>query len=210
MRKILSLLLLSLFILPLGADVFSHPFEGDLKELEELSPDFSSSAVVSDYKQTKLVKKLNRELVSEGTFLLKPGSGMVWQASKPYASVMLVGRDSVRQRTGTGKVSVLDVSSNQVYLSIAGAIESIVLGDYAHAAEVFWLYLERDGDSWTLGFKPKDEALGSYMASVIVMGQGQRMESVLMEERAGNTILYEFEGLVPTELTDEEEALFSL
>ena len=208
MKRLLAVLTALALATALYADVFSHPFSGDTASLPGLSS--GDTPVVSSYTQTKTVPRLNRKLVSSGTFLLKPGTGMAWDASKPYESVLLVGRDEVRQRIGQGKTVALDVADNQIFSSIARAIESIVSGDYSTALEYFSLYFEDGPEGWTLGFVPKAAALSSYMDNVVVKGHDGVMESVLLEEVSGGSVLYEFDGLDARELTDEEEKLFAL
>lgn len=208
MKKLVVVLFALVFASVLYADVFSNPFTGDTASLPGLSS--NGSPVVSAYTQTKTISRLNRKLVSSGTFILKPESGMVWATVKPYESVLFVGRSEAKQRIGQGKTSVMEVSENAIYNSIARAIESIVSGDYEVALEFFALYFEETEEGWAIGFKPEGAVLSSYMDNVVVRGTGDQMRSVLLKEVSGNTILYEFEGLDARDLTDEEERLFAL
>ena len=213
-RLLLSALLVSL-CLSLGAMDLSDPkiFKAELDrkdpEFVSMQERFSELPLVASYTQTKHIGKIKKDLVSTGRMLMAPGKGMVFMIKKPYRSVMVVGKDQMKQQVGSGKVTQMDVSQNHIYTSMATSLESIFTGDYDRIEKNFHIsFLSEDG-RWYLGLKPRDKALSAFIKSITIAGS-ENLEELLMVEKNGDYVLYTFKDTEQRELSENEEKTYSI
>lgn len=212
MKKILMCLFLCLITTMLfcvdinSSELFDNRLDQTDSNFLTLKARFTKSPIISEYKQTKTMSSLGRNLVSSGKMFLDPGLGIVWLTEKPYSSSMFIGRTTMKQMVGNKTVS-MDVSKNRIYLVIADALESVLLGDFSHLEDVFIPYVLYEGDSWFLGLIPKEETIKTFIDSITIQG-GAYIEKVLMVENSGDRILYEFYNMEKREMRDEEKKFF--
>lgn len=174
-----------------------------------ISGSFSSVPTVGNFKQTKTIGKSSRTLVSSGTVEIVPGQGIVWYMTEPYVSMLVVGKDHMTQSLRNGEPTRLDVSGNTTYLVIAQCMDSLFCGQFDLIQEQFSYETAIDGENWSIKLKPKDRTIASYIAEVMMTGSDS-IQSLLLVEKTGSTILYEFTELVFRELSEEELSVFEL
>ena len=216
MKKV-SLITISMFLATLSIfpvemnskEIFKNPLNESSDDFKEIEKTLSSSAMKASFVQTKAIPKFKRELKSSGTMMLKPGEGMAWLTEKPYESVMVVTKDSMKQQVAGGKVVSQNVEGNTVYLAIAEAMENVFSGRFSLIHDVFEAYFLKDNDGWYIGLVPKNDDFSSFVSFITLHGN-KYIEKVFMQEKGGNTILYEFEDVELGELNAKEEAVFSL
>ncbi len=187
--------------------IYSHPLQADDSGFETVKNSFSTSSMTADYIQIKTIKSLDKKLESSGRMILLPGTGIAWITEKPYASKMIVGRNSMKQQVGS-RIITMDVSGNGIYLSIAEALESIFAGDFSRLEDVFDLYFVSSGGGWFLGLVPKDSNVKSFVHSITI-GGSVSIDTVLMRENSGDSILYKLKNVEQRKLTADEEKEFS-
>ena len=210
MRKVIILLAMLILLLPLSA-AENIGTEVDLMsgDYSFISDAFGGSTMAGLFKQTKTVAGSPRSFVSTGKITIATGKGIVWCTEKPYASILVVGRDKLVQKIRDGEPSHLDIANNPIYIQIATSMECVFSADFSKIASLFKTYLSKEGTNWTLTLIPKDKVVGSFMTGIIMTGSSS-FESLKMTETTGDSILYEFSDLQIRELTDEELALYSL
>ena len=71
-----------------ASDVFKKPLtEASKPALQQsLSVLTASPLTMGDFKQTRTIKKMNREFVSTGSFAIDREAGIVWDTKKPFPS----------------------------------------------------------------------------------------------------------------------------
>lgn len=177
--------------------------------LQIISKSFSSVPMVGTFKQTKTIGKSSRTLVSSGTVNIVPGKGIVWYMTQPYVSMLVIGKDHMTQSLRNGEPTHLDVSGNTTYLVIAQCMDSLFCGQFDIIQEQFTYEATINGENWSIKLKPKDKIISSFIAEILMTGSDS-IQSLLLEEKTGNTILYEFTELVACELSKEELSVFEL
>ena len=209
MRKIIMVFLL----LALSCCLFAAT---DMKEVNLTSGEysfisgaFSGGSFIGDFKQTKAVKGSSRTFVSTGRIQIATGYGIVWYTEKPYASMLVVGKDVLIQKIRDGEPTHLDMAENPIYTQIATSLECVFSADFTVMSQMFTTYLSGDSSSWELRLVPKSKSVASFMESIEMKGS-DRFESPTLYETTGDSITYEFSGLENRELTDEELAVYSL
>ena len=210
MRKVIIFIAMLILLFPLFAT--DNPgTEVDLMSgnYSFISDAFGGSTMAGLFKQTKAVAGSPRNFVSTGRITIASGMGIVWCTEKPYASILVVGKDKLVQKIRDGEPSHLDIANNPIYIQIATSMECVFSADFSKIASLFKTYLVKEDTKWTLTLIPKDKVVGSFMTSIIMTGSSS-FESLKMTETTGDSILYEFSDLQIRKLTDEELALYSL
>ena len=209
MRKIIMVFLL----LALSCCLFAAT---DMKEVNLTSGEysfisgaFSGGSFIGDFKQTKAVKGSSRTFVSTGRIQIATGYGIVWYTEKPYASMLVVGKNVLIQKIRDGEPTHLDMAENPIYTQIATSLECVFSADFTVMSQMFTTYLSGDSSLWELRLVPKSKSVASFMESIEMKGS-DRFESLTLYETTGDSITYEFSGLENRELTDEELAVYSL
>ena len=174
-----------------------------------ISESFSTVPMVGTFKQTKTIGKSSRKLYSSGTVNIVPGEGIVWYMTEPYVSMLVVGKDHMTQSLRGGAPTRLDVSGNTTYLIVAQCMDSLFCGKFDLIQEQFTCETSVDDENWSIRLKPKDKTISSFIAEVLMTGSSS-LQSLLLTEKTGNTILYEFTELVYRDLSEEELSVFEL
>ncbi len=210
MRKVIIVIAMLILLFPLfAADNPGTEVNLMSGNYSFISDAFGGSTMAGLFKQTKTVAGSPRSFVSTGRITIASGMGIVWCTEKPYASILVVGKDKLVQKIRDGEPSHLDIANNPIYIQIATSMECVFSADFSKIASLFKTYLVKEDTKWTLTLIPKDKVVGSFMTSIIMTGSSS-FESLKMTETTGDSILYEFSDLQIRKLTDEELALYSL
>ena len=209
MRKIIMVFLLLALSCCLFAATDMKGVNLTSGEYSFISGAFSGGSFIGDFKQTKAVKGSSRTFVSTGRIQIATGYGIVWYTEKPYASMLVVGKDVLIQKIRDGEPTHLDMAENPIYTQIATSLECVFSADFTVMSQMFTTYLSGDSSSWELRLVPKSKSVASFMESIEMKGS-DRFESLTLYETTGDSITYEFSGLENRELTDEELAVYSL
>jgi outer membrane lipoprotein-sorting protein len=166
-----------------------------------------------DFVQTKTINATKRSLKSTGEFIFSL-DGIMWKTLKPFPSSMIVTTKSVIQVAADGSKTVIDVSDNQVFGSIATTLVAVFSNDVNQLKANFnTTFKDKGNDSWELILDPKDSTIASVMQSLTLGGRNYATEAsidyIVMTEASGNTIKYEFiNQTYPEELTQDEKNNF--
>lgn len=209
MRKVIVLLTILIILFPLFADDAKTQVDLTEGDYSFISDAFGGSSMAGLFKQTKTVAGSPRSFVSTGKILIGSGLGIVWLTEKPYASILVVGKDVLIQKIRDGEATHLDIANNPIYIQIATSLECVFSADFSKIASLFTTYLSGDATGWELLLVPKDKTVASFMTGIIMAGSST-FDSLKMTETTGDAILYEFSDMQQRDLTDEELALYSL
>lgn len=190
-------------------NTYGKPLDYNDEGFHKVRKAFSPSPMSADYIQTRTIQRIGKTLESSGKMVVLPGTGIAWMTEKPYASTMVVGRTGVTQRVGT-RVTRLDASKNQTYLSMAEVLESVFTGDFSRTEETFDAFFDSGGVTgrWRLTLIPKDTAVKTFVHSIAITG-AEAVGAVLLTEVSGDTTLYTLENVEQRELNaDETQAFF--
>ena len=187
------------------ADVFDHPVTAASKvEMSRLlAPMKKFRGVEGEFKQTKSIKKLNRDFVSTGTFNISKKTGVVWKTQKPFPSELTVTDTSVTERSANGSVRTIATKDNPVFAEFSKVIKAILFGDISELEKKFKVFYEAPGEfEMRIGLVPREPAMRKVIAN-IVMGFSFSLDTsstpfvpslnrVLIMDGDGNPVTYEF------------------
>lgn len=168
--------------------------------------------MTGNFTQIKTIRAADRSLKSSGLFIFST-EGIVWKTEKPFPSSLAVGKTSVIQTRADGSRSVIDASSNRIFMSIASTLSSLFSGDSAALHENFNVSFSPLPHGWKAELSPKDSVVASVLTSLLLSGKTDgsfaELDSIRMTEASGDTITYVFtEQKYPEELTADEKAFF--
>ena len=131
LNRMILLLVLALSMSLSMAAVFDHPVNATSKqELSSVLLQMTRHDVVTgDFKQTKSIKKLNRDFVSTGTFRISKTSGIVWKTQKPFPSELTVSDAGISERNVNGQVRVISSNDNPVFAQFSKTIQAVFSGN---------------------------------------------------------------------------------
>lgn len=192
------------------ADVFESPLTAERsKELAQvLSAMQQQKYLRGSFRQVRTVKKINRDFVSTGSFVIADTLGILWNMEKPFSSLTAITRDKMLQKNASGAVSQMNMKDNAVFGQVSQTIQGIFSGNRKMLEERFHIFFEMGKDGlWTIGLVPKESVIKKQISSVVLLGH-KWLEKVTLSDGDGNPILYDFskvEGGIS--LTPEESAL---
>ena len=192
------------------ADVFASPLsaEGSKDLAQVLSAMQQQKYLRGSFRQVRTVKKINRDFVSTGSFVIADTLGILWNMEKPFPSLTAITRDKMLQKNVSGAVSQMNMKDNAVFGQVSQTIQGIFSGNRKMLEKRFQIFFEMGKDGlWTIGLVPKESVIKKQISSVVLSGH-KWLEKVTLSDGDGNPILYEFskvEGGIS--LTPEESAL---
>lgn len=186
------------------ASVFDYPMDAKSKQvlMLVLAQMNRHNIVTGDFKQTKSIKKLNRDFVTTGTFRISKTSGIVWKTQKPFPSEMTVSDDGITERNANGQVRTISSKDNPVFSEISSTIQALFSGNLSELETRFNIYyLEMkamvDGEVFgtkshhKIGLVPREASVRKMIAN-IEMDVSNHLDKVVITDGDGSPVIYEF------------------
>ena len=180
------------------ASVFDHPMDATSKQVltHVLTQMNRYGSVTGDFKQTKSIKKLNRDFVSTGTFRISKTSGIVWKTQKPFPSEMTVSDDGITERNASGQVRTISSKDNPVFSQISSTIQALFSGNITELENRFDIYYEKIDYGGVISYLkirlvPREASVRKVIAN-IVMELSKNLDKVVITDGEGSPVVYEF------------------
>jgi hypothetical protein len=200
------LLVLALSMSLSMAAVFDHPVNATSKQ--ELSSALLQmtrhDVVTGDFKQTKSIKKLNRDFVSTGTFRISKTSGIVWKTQKPFPSELTVSDAGISERNVNGQVRVISSNDNPVFVQFSKTIQAVFSGNLSELETNFNIFCEKTSNGYMVGLVPREKAVQKVIAN-IVMDVSENLEKVVITDGEGSPVVYEFSNQKTSDKNSAEQ-----
>lgn len=180
------------------ASVFDHPMDATSKQVltHVLTQMNRYGSVTGDFKQTKSIKKLNRDFVSTGTFRISKTSGIVWKTQKPFPSEMTVSDAGITERNASGQVRTISTKDNPVFVQISTTIQALFSGNITELENRFDIYYEKIVYGGVISYLkirlvPREASVRKVIAN-IVMELSENLDKVVITDGEGSPVVYEF------------------
>lgn len=161
-NKILSLLFF-IFLLPAA---FSQEQKISPEELMKELPKIEN--IECKFKQEKLIKNIQKPLLSNGNFKFIKGEGVYFETLYPVKSTVSY--------------------TNKDYKQINDIILAISNKKYSKLDREFDFYFSKDGNLWTLTLKPKTESRSEkYLDSLTIEGEENINKIVILTKDGSKT-----------------------
>jgi hypothetical protein len=192
--------------------VFEKP--ADVARLMKLTraatePLASANAVRGKFSQQRFLAELAQPLASSGSFLFARNLGIDWHTKQPFDSQLVLSERGILQRDEGGQSLRLDAAEQPGLAVVSRILLALFALDFATLSRDFELFGEPRGAGWTLGLKPRAQALRGVFKLAVVSG-GSVVERVFIEDGNGDRSLIELHEVLygSTGPTPEERGRF--
>lgn len=160
------------------------------------------------FSQTKLIKKISREIKSSGTFIVSADDGILWNTQRPFASSMAITKSGIIQTAATGKKSVVSAGGNATFEQVSSLMTSLFNGNADELSKNFEIEFIGSVGNWNVSLTPRDSSIKSFITNIEMAGRAT-IDTMVLHEAGGDFTKYEFSNQSFAEsLTDEERAAF--
>lgn len=189
-----------------GAEIFDHPLSAATESVfAAVCKTISSHPIQNgEFTQTKTITKLNRNLVSSGTYIISQKDGILWNTQKPFPSVMAVTKSGIIQTNASGKKSKLDAKGNVTFEHLSAVISAVFQGNAEALRKNFTIYFDGTEQNWTTALVPKDTSLRRIIPHILMNGS-TGIDSILMAEQSGDSVRYQFKNQAYADSLSEKE-----
>lgn len=162
--------------------------------------------------QERYLAGFSKPLRSEGTFVLVPGTGLIWRGEKPFANTTILSPDGI-----------LQIANHREAMRISGArvpglrhlyetLGAAVSGDIKPLKQTFNVIQQSSGAGWKITLVPlnPDNPAMAQLKSLVLAG-ARFVDSVEIDKGGGDRDLITFleQTLENGNLSAEEKSLFA-
>ncbi|HTB23020.1 MAG TPA: outer membrane lipoprotein carrier protein LolA [bacterium] len=159
-------------------------------------------AIHGRFVQSKTLRRLDKALLSDGSFALLPGRGLVWRTESPVRATVVVSSKGVFEVGATGRRRLTSGSDALTLM------RQLLTGDVKALKRTFTLRQEGGARSWRLVLAPRPGPLAGVFRSIETEGTDYARRARLVES-SGDESVIDFKDLErgPGLLSPDEEAL---
>lgn len=178
---------------------------------KEVCKNISSHKITKgSFVQTKVIRKIKREIKSSGTFVIAGEEGLLWNTLKPVKSSMAITKGGILQTNAKGKRTIVSSGENATFAQFSSLITSLFNGDVESLDKNFEIEFIGSAESWNVNLVPKDSSVKGFIESIEMAGN-KTIDSMVLNEASGDFTKYEFSAQTFADaLTDEEKVAFSV
>lgn len=150
-------------------------------------------------------------LKSSGSFVLVPGTGLIWHGEKPFANTTVISSDGILQIANNQEAMRLPASRLPGLSHLYETLGAAVSGDIKPLRQTFSVKQQSGGAQWKIVLTPlhPENPAMSQIKSLVLAG-GQFVDSVEIDKGGGDvdqiTFLDQHAG--KADLTADEKSLF--
>jgi hypothetical protein len=160
--------------------------------------------------QERVLAGFAKPLHSEGSFVLVPGKGLIWQGEVPFRTTTVITEAGILQLVDGEEAMRLPASRLPVLSHIYAALSGALSGDPRQLHKDFTVTMGGDAARWRLELapaRPNDAALGQ-IVSITVSGP-DLADEVEIKKQAGDADRLRFidQTVAPLALSPDESRL---
>jgi hypothetical protein len=176
--------------------------------LQSVASRLSNAPVIrGQFEQSKQVAGFRNPLVSRGDFVQARERGVVWRTRQPFASTLVVTRDSIVMRGADGNVQQqVSASAQPAMRVVSDTVLAVLRGDVARLSERFKVEGElKGGAAWRLALSPADATLRRAFVRIEIEGD-RFVRQVSLQEAGGDTTTIRMVQPTAAETLTKDEA----
>jgi hypothetical protein len=193
--------------LALGAG--APPASGTLTLDELLRHMATTSGVVAEFREVKVLALLDAPLETRGTLYFVPPDKLARVTTTPAATRLVLEGNHMRFEDEAG-TNELDLSENPVARQFAENLVVLWRGDRKALEALYRLDFRADGARWQLGLTPTGSPLDRFIANIRLSGDGATLREMELVETDGDRTHTLFEKTEVDHVfgAEEERAIF--
>jgi hypothetical protein len=159
--------------------------------------------------QERMLAGIPKPLRSEGRFLLVPGTGLIWRAEKPFATVTVITPGGLTQAVSDQQTLNLPSSRLPFLKPFYDMLSGALAGDWRAIEQSFTVTREDKAPNWGVRLVPKKADTNMPFESIRVSG-ATLVERVEMAKSGGDQERLEFteQKVSPVSIPPEDARLF--
>jgi hypothetical protein len=185
------------------------PASGTLSLDELLRHMATTSGVVAEFREVKLLALLDAPLETRGTLYFVPPDKLARVTTTPAATRLVLESNRMRFEDEAG-TNEIDLSENPVARQFAENLIVLWRGDRAALEALYRLDFRAEGERWQLGLAPKGSPLDRFITTIRLSGDGATLREMELVETDGDRTHTIFEKTEVDHVfgADEERAIF--
>jgi outer membrane lipoprotein-sorting protein len=191
---VLFLILASAGLAPAhGQDVFTHPVDGKTLLTTTLHVPVSrmrdTQVLQGEFQQRKHLSEIPQPLTSNGDFIFVRELGVRWHTQTPFDSIFVLTQNGLLQSDQGAESLRLSAHEQPSVRVIASVFFALFTLDVDALEKNFALFAHANNPDarWTLGLRPKGNAIASVFKEAIVSGTTDVERIVLIDKRGDRT-----------------------
>ena len=148
------------------------------------------------FREEKRIALLAVPVRSEGVVYFTPPGRLMRKVTRPTESYALLegGRLTFASE---GERQVVELGESPVLAGFVESFRYVLAGDRAALERTYRVDYRRDGATWTLTLKPRDEALARFLQEMVIEGEGFAVRRMKMVEVSGDSTTTELFDVNP-------------
>ncbi len=151
-----------------------------------------------------------KPLRSEGSFVLAPGTGLIWRGEKPFANTTVMSSGGIVQLTGNDEAVRVPAAQMPGLSRLFEVLGAALSGNVAPLRKIFAVAQTSGSEHWQIVLTPLPtrEAAASQLKSLTLTGRSF-VDSVDIERNGGDAehIAFSEQAVSHADLTADEKAL---
>ncbi|HEX3675573.1 MAG TPA: outer membrane lipoprotein carrier protein LolA [Rhizomicrobium sp.] len=164
-------------------------------------------ALRGHFEQTRHLAGFARPLVSDGSFVLVPGKGLIWHDEKPFANVTVITPDGILQIANGQEAMRLPASKLPGLSHLYDALAAAVSGNVEPLKQTFAVQQSGGADAWKIVLTPlhPDSPAMAQLKSLTLTGH-HFVDSVEIDKGGGDAdhIAMLDQSVAPSQLSADE------
>ncbi|MDY0873332.1 outer membrane lipoprotein carrier protein LolA [Dongia rigui] len=160
--------------------------------------------------QERVLQGFDGPLRSEGTFVLAPGSGLIWRTERPFAVVTLMTPNGLAQQSNGATTLNVPASRAPIMAGLYGMLTGALAGDWTELQKDFVVEKTEADGQWRLRLKSREGMpTGAMPITEIRISGAAFVDTVEIEKQGGDVDRLSFsqQQRGTTALTSQEKAL---
>ncbi len=165
LKHILSILLLSISISPMGAALTVQQKQEVIAKINKAASGIKTMS--GPFVQTKFLSLLNDKMISKGQMFYKQADKLRWEYDEPYQYQFIFNGAKVYIGNSKRK-DVIDTGSNKVFKEVARIMMNTVTGKALSNSTDFAIEADVDAKSYIITLIPKKKDLKQMFAKIVL------------------------------------------
>lgn len=161
--------------------------------------------------QERQLKGFKAPLKSEGSFLLAPGSGLIWRVEKPFTVLTILTAQGLAQETNAGRTLSLPAAKLPFIARLSDMMSGALSGNWGALENDFTVTRSGAPEEWNVALAPKrsDDPMFPYRGIEIEGGAFVRQVTLTKNDGDTERLSFTDQTRSTTGLTPDESAVLA-
>lgn len=165
----------------------------------------SAQTVRGKFVQTKVMIGISKRLISNGSFIVDKGQGVLWITEKPIYQKLRVSSSGIKIDNKSGNLMTLDARSEPSVRYINELVMAVFSGDMNALERLFSYSGDASPKGWFIELTPKSATSAPFKK--ITMTGGAAISRITFISRDGDSTEISFSDIHPATVLAKDEAL---